>query len=125
MDSILMIVLMFAVFYFMLIRPEKKRKQQAQDMRDTLKKGDKISTIGGIMGTVVSVGDESLVLETSEDRVRVELAKWAVGVNITREAAAAAAAPKKGKKAKAEKKEEIPAATESKSAEDLTKDIEG
>lgn len=124
-SSILMIVLMFAIFYFMLIRPEKKRKQQAEDMRNSLTKNDKITTIGGIMGTVVAVNETSIVIETSDDRVRMELAKWAVANNNTKEAAAAAAAPKKGKKAKEAKKEEIPATIESKSAEELTKDIEG
>lgn len=84
--SILMLVAMFAIFYFMLIRPENKRKKQAEQMRSSLKKGDKITTIGGIVGTVVMVGESTLVLETSDDRVRMELAKWAVsttGVQTT------------------------------------------
>ena len=58
MSSIIMIVLMFGLLYFMMIRPEKKRKQQAQQMRDGLKKGDTITTIGGIIGKVVSVDVE-------------------------------------------------------------------
>ena len=78
MESIIMIVLMFGVLYFLLIRPENKRKKQAQTMRDSLKKGDSITTIGGIMGKVVSVTDDSFVIETSEDRVRVQFAKWAL-----------------------------------------------
>ena len=78
MESIIMIVLMFAVLYFLLIRPENKRKKQAQNMRDSLKKGDTITTIGGIMGKVVSVSSDSFVIETSEDRVRVQFAKWAL-----------------------------------------------
>ena len=60
-----MIVLMFALLYFMLIRPEKKRKQQAQQMRDGLKKGDTITTIGGIIGKVVSIDKDTFVIETS------------------------------------------------------------
>ena len=99
-SSILMIVAMFALMYFLMIRPEKKRKQQAENMRNALKKGDSIVTIGGIMGKVVSVTDESFVIETSEDRVRMEFAKWALNSNATQqEAEAAAAAAKKGKKA--------------------------
>ncbi|WP_409968692.1 preprotein translocase subunit YajC [Bengtsoniella intestinalis] len=125
MDSVLMIVLMFAVFYFMLIRPEKKRKQQAENMRNSLKKNDKISTIGGIIGTVVAVNEATIVIETSDDRVRIELAKWAVGVNETQAAAAAASNTKKPMFGKKAPKEEVPAAEESTSAEDLTKDIEG
>ena len=78
MESIIMIVLMFALLYFMLIRPEKKRKQQAQQMRDGLKKGDTITTIGGIIGKVVSIDKDTFVIETSEDRVRVQFAKWAL-----------------------------------------------
>lgn len=99
-SSILMIVAMFALMYFLMIRPEKKRKQQAESMRNALKKGDSIVTIGGIMGKVVSVSDESFVIETSEDRVRIEFAKWALNTNATQqEAQAAANATKKGKKA--------------------------
>lgn len=122
MDSILMIVLMFAVFYFMLIRPEKKRKQQAEDMRNALKKNDKITTIGGIMGSIVAVNADSIVIETSDDRVRMELAKWAVANNHTRDAAEAASGSKKSLFGKKAKVEEI---APSSSAEDLTKDIEG
>ena len=78
METIVMLVLMLAVFYFMLIRPENKRKKQAQEMRDSLKKGDKITTIGGIVGTIVKVNNDTIVIETSDDRVRMELTKWAV-----------------------------------------------
>ena len=94
-SSVLMIVLMFALMYFLIIRPEKKRKQQAESMRNSLKKGDIITTIGGIMGKVVSVNDESFVIETSEDRVRMEFAKWALNTNATQEVSSVG---KKGKK---------------------------
>ncbi|MBR3640750.1 MAG: preprotein translocase subunit YajC [Oscillibacter sp.] len=75
---LIMLALMFVLLYFMMIRPEQKRKKKAQDMRDNLKKGDSITTIGGIIGKVVSVQSESFVMETSDDRVRMEFAKWAV-----------------------------------------------
>ena len=78
MSTIIMLVLMFAVMYFLMIRPEKKRKQKAEEMRNSLKKGDVITSIGGIVGKIVSVGESTIVIETSEDRVRVELTKWAV-----------------------------------------------
>ena len=71
-------ILIFVVFYFLLIRPENKRKKKAQEMRDSLKKGDTITTIGGIVGKVVQVNDGTIIIETSEDRVRMELTKWAV-----------------------------------------------
>lgn len=78
MESILMMVVVIGVFYFILIRPENKRKKQAQEMRDSIKKGDTITTIGGIIGRVVFVTGNTIVIETSEDRVRMELAKWAI-----------------------------------------------
>jgi preprotein translocase subunit YajC len=79
--SVVMIVAMLAVFYFMLIRPENKRKKEAEEMRSSLKVGDKITTIGGIVGTVVNVKDDKFVMETGADQVRVELAKWALSTN--------------------------------------------
>ena len=84
--SIVMLVVMLAIFYFLLIRPENKRKKKAQEMRDSLKKGDVITTIGGIVGRVVHANKDTLIIETSEDRVRMELTKWAVsttGVQAT------------------------------------------
>ena len=73
-----MILVMIAIFYFLMIRPENKRKKQAEEMRNSLKKGDQITTIGGIIGKIVMVGEETIVIETSDDRVRMELTKWAV-----------------------------------------------
>ena len=69
--SIVMLVVMLVIFYFLLIRPENKRKKKAQEMRDSIKKGDTITTIGGIVGRVVQAGKDTLVIETSEDRVRM------------------------------------------------------
>ena len=77
-SSIIMLVVLVAVFYFLLIRPENKRKKKAQEMRDSLKKGDTITTIGGIVGKIVMVKPDTIVIETSDDRVRMELTKWAV-----------------------------------------------
>ncbi len=76
--TILMVVVMLAIMYFLMIRPENKRKKKAQEMRDSLKKGDVITSIGGIIGKIVSVGKDTIVIETSDDRVRMELTKWAV-----------------------------------------------
>ena len=78
MYTIVMVVVLVAMMYFMMIRPENKRKKKAQEMRDSLKKGDTITTIGGIVGKVVAVNQDTIVIETSDDRVRMELAKWAV-----------------------------------------------
>ena len=109
MTSIIMIVAMIAVFYFLMIRPENKRKKEAEQMRSAVKVGDEISTIGGIIGTVVSVKDDKFVMETSADQVRIELAKWAISSNETAAEAAQAAAKKAQEekaKAKAAKKAE-------------------
>lgn len=106
-STIMMIVLMIAIFYFLMIRPENKRKKQAEEMRSSLKKGDWLTTIGGVYGRVVSITDRTVVIETSEDRVRVEFLKSAIGqVGTLDEQAAAQQRPaKKDKKAdKAEEK---------------------
>ena len=112
-STILMIVLMIAIFYFLMIRPENKRKKQAEEMRSSLKKGDWLTTIGGVYGRVVSITDRTVVIETSEDRVRVEFLKSAIGqVGTLDEQAAAQQRPaKKDKKAAEEKAEEKPAET--------------
>ena len=102
-SSIIMLVAMLAIFYFMLIRPENKRKKEAEQMRSSVKTGDKITTIGGIIGTVVNVKDDKIVIETSADQVRIEFAKWAISTNETADAAAKEKA-KKDQEAKAKAK---------------------
>ena len=106
-STILMLVLMFAIMYFLMIRPENKRKKKAQEMRDNVQVGDKITTIGGMIGRVVHVSDDKLTFETGEDRVRIEVTKWAISSNNTAEAAAQEEAKKTAEakaKAKAAKK---------------------
>ena len=102
-----MFAIMIALFYFMLIRPEKKRKKEAEELRSAIKNGDKVTTIGGITGTVVDVKSEKFVLETGADQVRIEFMKWALSTNDTAEEAAKEEAKKKQEqkaKAKATKK---------------------
>ncbi|MBQ3491845.1 MAG: preprotein translocase subunit YajC [Oscillospiraceae bacterium] len=102
-----MLLIMVGVFYFMLIRPENKRKKEAEQLRSNIKNGDKITTIGGVMGTVVDVKGDSFVVETSADQVRIEFAKWALSTNDTAAEAAKEEAKKKQEekaKAKAAKK---------------------
>ena len=99
-STLIMLVLMIAIFYFMLIRPENKRKKEAEQMRSAVKKGDKITTIGGIVGTVVDVKESRIVIETSADQVRMELEKWSISSNETATEAAKAEA-KKAQEAKA------------------------
>ena len=110
MDSMILLVAMIAVFYFLIIRPENKRKKQAEDMRNSLKKGERITTIGGMVGRIVQVNDTTVVFETSEDRVRIEVAKWGIQSTESMEAAAAQKGKKSSFAKKDEKKEEEPAA---------------
>ena len=108
-SSIIMLVAVLAIFYFMLIRPENKRKKEAEQTRNSVKTGDEIVTIGGICGTVVNVKEDKLVIETGADQVRIELMKWSISSNETAVAAAKEAAKKKQEakaKAKAAKKAE-------------------
>ena len=103
MSTIVMLVAMLGIFYFMLIRPENKRKKEAEQMRSSLKTGDKITTIGGIMGTVVSIKDDKFVIETGADQVRIEFAKCALSTNETASERAQEEA-KKAQEAKAKAK---------------------
>ena len=75
---IVMLVLMFALLYFFMIRPENKRKKEAKNLRNSLAVGDEITTIGGMTGTVCAVKENTIVFETGADRVRIEITKWAV-----------------------------------------------
>lgn len=102
-SMLLTLVLMLGVFYFMLIRPENKRKKEAEQMRSSVRTGDKITTIGGIVGTVVNVKEDKIVIETGADQVRVEIAKWAMSSNETA-AENAKAEAKKAQEAKAKAK---------------------
>ena len=94
--DIMLLVVMMVVFYLLFIRPENKRKKQAENLRNNLKKGDRIVTIGGMIGKIVQVNDSTVVFETSEDRGRIELSKWGVQSVLT------APAPGKKKNAKVE-----------------------
>lgn len=98
-----MLLIMIGVFYFMIIRPENKRKKEAEEMRGNIKNGDKITTIGGIVGKVVDVKEDKFVIETGADQVRIEFAKWALSTNETA-AAAAKEEAKKAQEAKAKAK---------------------
>ena len=123
MSSIVLIILMVVIFYFMLIRPESKRKKQAEEMRSSLQKGDWLTTIGGVYGRIVAITDRTVVIETSEDRVRIEFLKSAIGSVGTLDEQAAAAQRGSRKSKKAEKPaetpvEETPAETEAEGKDD-------
>ena len=74
---------MFAVMYFVMIRPQKKKQKAEEKMRSEIEVGDEITTIGGIVGKVVIVKEDSLVIETGSDRSKMRIRRWAVGSNDT------------------------------------------
>ena len=78
LTSLLPIVAIVVVFYFFIIRPESKRKKEAAQMRNELMAGDEITTIGGISGRVISVEDDSIVLETGTDHTKLKIMRWAI-----------------------------------------------
>ena len=111
MSMILMMVALFAAMYFFTIRPQKKQQKMEQEIRENTQIGDEITTIGGICGKVVSVKDDTIVIETGSDRVKIKFKKYAIQTNHTanekvqaeREAAKAAMQEKKAKKSKKDK----------------------
>mgnify|MGYP005749874369 CR=1 FL=1 len=76
--SIIMIVVMIAALYFLMIRPQKKQQKKDDEMRSSLAVGDEVTTIGGIIGKVVSIKDETFVLETTKDRTKIRFLKGAI-----------------------------------------------
>ena len=80
-SGIIVLVVMLVVFYFFLIRPENKKKKKAEEMRNSLSVGDKITTIGGMVGKIVDISGDLITFETGEDRVRIQVTKWAISTN--------------------------------------------
>ena len=110
---IVMLVVIVAFFYFFMIRPQKKQEKQANEMRNALQVGDEITTIGGIIGEIVSIKEETITIETSRDRTKIRFLRSAVrSVDVRAEdknpalkkAAAAAPAAPAAQDAKAKKK---------------------
>ncbi len=83
LSSFLPFILIIGVFYFMMIRPQKKREKAVQAMRSSVEVGDEIVTAGGIIGRVVSIKEDSVVLETGSDRSKIRIARWAIQTNNT------------------------------------------
>ena len=76
--GLIMIVLMFVALYFLMIRPQKKQEKQVNDMRNNLQVGDEITTIGGVIGKIVSIKEETITIETSHDRTKIRFLRSAV-----------------------------------------------
>ena len=80
---IIMMVVLFVVMYFFMIRPQKKRQKEEQEMRNSLEIGDEIVTIGGIYGRVISLKEETIVIESASDHSKLTIARWALQTNLT------------------------------------------
>ena len=78
LSMLLPLVLMFVVFYFLLIRPQKKKEKKAKEMLAALKPGDRVCTIGGVYGTIVSIKDDTIELSVGRDDVKLVFARWAI-----------------------------------------------
>ena len=84
--GLLMWVVVFGVFYFLLIRPQKKKDKQLKEMRENLSVGDKVTTIGGIIAHVAKVEENAVILEIGPNRTKVPFEKWAIGTVESKEA---------------------------------------
>ena len=77
--GMLPMILLFVLFaYFLLYRPQKKREREVNDMRNSLRVGDEISTTGGIFGKILQIKDDFIVIETGSDKTKLKIAKWAI-----------------------------------------------
>ncbi len=83
LPQFLIIAVMIVVFYFLLIRPQKKKDKEIQKMRDSLQVGDEVVTAGGIIGRVVTVKEDTVLIETGSDRSKVRVKRWAISSNLT------------------------------------------
>lgn len=122
--TILPFALVIIVFYFFLIRPQRKQEKEAAQMRDSLQVGDEVTTIGGIIGRVVSIKDETFTLETSRDRTKMRFLRSAIkSVDVKVADLRAAEAAAEESPAEAPVSEEKPA-EEGKKAKKSKKDAE-
>ena len=83
LGTFLPLILMFVVVYFFMIRPQKKRDKQIQDMRSNLQIGDEVITTGGIIGIIAGIKEDTVLIETGSDRSKIRLARWAIAQNNT------------------------------------------
>lgn len=81
-STVLMYVAILGVFYLLLIRPQRKKDKQIQEMRKNIKEGDEILTIGGIYGKVLNVKDDTITIEVGADKTKLKIANWAIGKKV-------------------------------------------
>ncbi len=108
MYTLIFMVLMLVVLYFIMIRPQRKKEKADEEMRKNVQVGDEIETVGGIVGIIVKVEEKTVVIETSSDRCKMRIKKWAIAQNVsaTEEKNAAAEKAKAAKEEKKGKKDE-------------------
>ena len=106
--QILPFIILIAIMYFMLIRPQKKKDKEIASMRASLKTGDTIVTIGGIVGKIVKIKDDAVIIQVGADKVKMEIMKWAVSTVIEKKAGSSEPTP--SKRPKSLKKEDNDAA---------------
>ena len=82
-QMIILMVLLFVGMYFLMIRPQKKQQKKEQEIRENTQVGDEITTIGGIVGKVVTVKEDSLIIETGADKNKMKITRWAIQTNVT------------------------------------------
>lgn len=102
MYTLIFMVLMLVVLYFIMIRPQRKKEKADEEMRKNVQIGDEIETVGGIVGIIVKVEEKTVVIETSSDRCKMRIKKWAIAQNVSANEERSAAA-EKAKAAKEEK----------------------
>lgn len=78
-SGILLMLGFLAIFYFLIIRPQQKKEKKVKEMRNSLKVGDEVSTIGGIHGRILTVKEDIVVIEVGSDKVKLTMAKWSIG----------------------------------------------
>ena len=76
-------VIIIAAFYFLLIRPQRKKAKEEKKLRDSLQVGDEIVTIGGIYGRIISLKEDTIVIESKSDHSKMTIARWALQTNLT------------------------------------------
>ncbi|MCD6436556.1 MAG: preprotein translocase subunit YajC [Clostridiales bacterium] len=77
--SLIYLVGLFAIFYFLILRPQQKKTKQLKEMRASIKAGDKVTTIGGMVGTILKINGEDITLEVGADKLRMNFKVWAIG----------------------------------------------
>ena len=106
LTMLLPLLLFFVIMWLFLIRPQRKKDKETKEMRSKLGPGDEVTTIGGIIGTVLSVKEDSVVLYCGSDRVKMEFKKWAIGEVVKKSGESKKDAPKESPKADSEEKTE-------------------